>query len=211
MHYFRSFGVLLFTIFLLACGNSTQNKTATQQPIADTAKFYPIDQFIREQIQYVDLRNFIITKSNSISNLVNKNRLNITDTSQATHTNQLVISKEAFTIEAAAFLTEAIAFSKQKYLYKETVFQDLSTASYTINYTAINTATPIQRVDILLSEETNILKRLFIRKNILIKDTIITQQYSWIANESFQINSSAEAPHYNKTTAILVNFSKEAN
>ncbi len=183
----------------------------TQQPIADTSKFYPIDQFIREQIQYVDLRNFIITKSNSISNQVNKNSLNIIDTSQANHTNQLVISKEAFIKEAAAFLTEAITFSKQKYLYKETVFQDLSTASYTINYTAINTATPIQRVDILLSEETNILKRLFIRKNILLKDTIITQQYSWITNTGFQINSSAEAPNYNKTTATLVNFSKEAN
>lgn len=193
MQNFRLFVATLFSLFLFACGNSTQKKINPNIPLADTAKFYPIDQFIQEQIRYVDLRNFIITKTS------NKD------------SSKLIISKDAFIAEASNILNEAIAWSKQKQLYKETVFQDLSTASYTINYTAIDAATPIQRVDILLSEETNMLKRLFIRKNEQTKDTVITHQFSWVADKSFQISSSAVAPNYNKTTANFVNWAKQEN
>ncbi|MDP1841878.1 MAG: hypothetical protein Q8K64_00565 [Sediminibacterium sp.] len=205
MHNFRLFVATLFSLFIFACGNSTQKKINSNIPVADTAKFYPIDQFIQEQIRYVDLRNFIITKTNTNKTSSNNAGANKTDSSK------LVISKEAFISEASIILNEAIAWSKQKHLYKETVFQDLSTASYTINYTALDAATPIQRVDILLSEETNILKRLFIRKNEQIKDTVITHQYSWVADQSFQISSSAVAPNYNKTTANFVNWAKQEN
>jgi len=190
---FRLFVAALLSLFLFACGNSTQKKINSTIPVADTAKFYPIDQFIQEQIRYVDLRNFIITNTSDKDS------------------NKVIISKEAFITEASIILNEAMAWSKLKHLYKETVFQDLSTASYTINYTAIDAATPIQRVDILLSEETNILKRLFIRKNEQIKDTIITHQYSWVADNSFQISNSAVAPNYNKTTGNFVNWSKQEN
>lgn len=195
MQHFRLLIAIPIAFFVFACGNSTQVKTNSSLPIADTAKFYPIDQFIQEQIKYVDLRNFIITK------LYTSNK----DSSRT------VLSKDVFIKEASIVLQEAIAWSKQKHLYKETVFQDLSTASYTINYTAIDPTTAIQRIDILLSEETNILKRLFIRKHEQVKDTIIAQQYSWVADQSFQISSSAVAPNYNKTKATFVNWIKQEN
>lgn len=176
------FSFCLLFILIVACKSKGNQESNKKTPLADTSKFYPIDQFVKEQMQQVDLGDYFIRK---------------TFTKDSTESNE-TIDKDAFLSEAATVLSLAKQFMLHKELYKESVFQDLSTASYTINYTAIDASTPIQRVDVLLSEETNIIKRLFIRESININGEKDFRQISWLANHSFQIS----APNYNNGKLI---------
>ncbi len=160
-------------LLIVACKSKNNQQSTKQLSIADTAKFYPIDIFIKDQIQQVDLNDYLIRKT------FTRDSIEINET----------IDKAVFLEQSATALSAAKQFMLNKQAYKESVFQDLSTASYTINYTAIDATIPIQRVDVLLSEETNIIKRLLIRELVNINGVTDFRQISWLANHSFQISS----------------------
>ena len=184
---------VIILLFLTGCGPDKQKKTA-DTVTADTAKFYPVDNFIQEQIKYVDLRDFTIQKIHS----VNKDSV------------KSVLTKNQFIIEAADVLALASSWNKNRHLYRESVFQDLSTASYTINYTATDPQIPLQRIDILLNEQTNIIKRLFIRQEFELNDTLVTRMYSWMADHGFSINTSKTATGFSNTETTAINWTKPA-
>lgn len=168
--------ILWISIALLnvACESKSNHESAKQQPVADTAKFYPIDQFVREQMNFVDLRDFVIQRT-------------ITKDSSARNE---IIDKTTFLKETAKVLTIANQFIQHKQFYRESVFQDLSTASYTINYTPSDPNLSIKRIDVLFNEETNIIKRLFIRTSSTENGIQTIQQISWLADHQFQISQS---------------------
>ena len=190
---------IFFTAFLfitsIACKQSSKHKDAKSILAADTAKFYPLDNFIEDQMRYVDLRNYNIQKTISV------------DSSKSIK----IIDKETFLIDAAKILSLAKNFIKNKQLYKEVVFQDLSTNSYTINYTAVNASTPLQRIDILLSEETKIIKRVLMREINKENGIVTTQQINWEADHQFQVNRSKEIEGKITKEVILISWNKEAN
>jgi len=173
-------------IGLFSCKNNsvtTINKTAT-----DSSKFYPIAAFIQEQIAYVDLRDFEIYQKHSI----------------ATKTDSGIISKEQFKRLAASFLQLDISKIGKKESYTETVFHDLSTASYTINYKTRKASDLVKNMDILLDEQTKLVKRLFIVSELQKADTSIMEHHSWTANKQFQITRTIEtgAGRINETTKV---------
>jgi hypothetical protein len=91
--------------------------------------------------------------------------------------------------------------------YKESVFRDAGTASLNINYTPINTSVPIRNIDILMNDQTSLIKRLFIRKIFRTNDTTSTEQLSWKTNEGFTKSISKEASNgflLNKTIVVRV-------
>jgi len=190
---------IFFTAFLfitsIACKQSSKHKDAKSILAADTAKFYPLDNFIEDQMRYVDLRNYNIQKTISV------------DSSKSIK----IIDKETFLIDAAKILSLAKNFIKNKQLYKEVVFQDLSTNSYTINYTAVNASTPLQRIDILLSEETKIIKRVLMREINKENGIVTTQQINWEADHQFQVNRSKEIEGKITKEVILISWNKDAN
>ena len=51
---------LLLLIFLLASCGQKPKRVITEQPASDTSKFFPLENFFRGQIDYVDLRDFPI-------------------------------------------------------------------------------------------------------------------------------------------------------
>lgn len=167
------FSVCFLLLLVFSCKSKREKQKSEKNTVADTAKFYPIDQFVKEQIQQVDLGDYTIRK---------------TFTKDAKQSNE-TIDKDAFLSEAGIVVSLAKEFTQHKELYKESVFHDLSTDSYTINYTALDATSPIQRVDVLLSEETNIIKRLFIRELVYMNGEKAFRQISWIANRSFQLSS----------------------
>ncbi len=179
----------LLCCFIVAC-NGKPIKTKTL-PIIDTAGFYPIADFIFSQIRYVDLRDFTIQKK----------------TGTAFFSDSSKISKDDFLELTKPILAKIQNWNQTKHLYKESIFQDLGIASYTINYTSISPTMPIQNIDILLSEQTNILKRLFIKEKINRNDTTIITQYNWVADRSFQINQSTKAGNsYNAESKLEIKW-----
>jgi hypothetical protein len=179
--------ILLIVLVISAC-NTQRPKTAVAIAAADTSKFYPLRSFFKEQIEYVDLRNFLIY------------RITVKDGKKDSAT----LTKDAFIAMAGVFLQHDISDPKIKALYKETVFHDLSTGSITLNYTPTDSKAEVQNVDILLDDETNIVKRVFIRSVYTKGDTTITEQCNWKANKSFQLNR--ERTTKNGYTATELNY-----
>jgi hypothetical protein len=180
----------IIVLILSSCRNHTpQTKTVAQ--VADTAKFYPLRSFFTEQIQYVDLRNFPIY------------RIRITDGKK----DSASLTKEQFTELAGVFLSRDLSAPGIKALYKETVFQDLSTNSITLNYQPNDQKAEVQNIDILLDESTQLVKRVFIRSAYYKGDTSVTEQCNWKANKSFQVNRTMIAGNgYTSTERNFVNW-----
>lgn len=170
----------LVLCFLFACQSNQREKLVTDTPIADTAKFYPIEKFIQDEIQYVDLRDFTITETYVYDN---------GDTVNAKGVNsQKQLTKDEFISEAREIKNMSLWFSKNKNLFRETLFQDLGTESYTINYQSEKA--DIKNIDLLLNQQTNLPKRLFVRQIAMDQGNTITVQYSWIAGKQFSIAKS---------------------
>jgi hypothetical protein len=137
-------------------------------------------------MRYVDLRNFLIQES-IVSGKDSSTRS---------------ISKDEFLATADEILQQANWFMGHKDLFTESIFQDLGTESYTINYSSNQAA--IKHIDLLLNQQTNLPKRLFIRNSRMSGDTTVTEQYSWVANQQLSIGRSLKtntgyATNSNKT------------
>ena len=173
-----------------ACSNSkedTKNLVAT----TDTTSFYPLASYIKDQVKYFDstgVKFSVVTTEGAIKDSI---------------TSQLA----AIMPMIQSFMEADISDSVQKINYKESVFRDAGTASLNINYTPINTSVPIRNIDILMDDQTSIIKRLFIRKQFRTKDTTSTEQLSWKTNEGFTKSISKEASNgflHNKTITVRV-------
>jgi len=189
----KSFPVLIFFLLLLgtACTSKKPAGKNQQARLADTAKFYPLRNFFKEQIQYVDLRNFPIYQLKTTDG--------VKDSS--------AITKDQFIQLAGIFLQHDIAEPAVKVLYQESVFQDLGTASVTINYTTTQPDAAVRNIDILLDESTNLVKRVFIRCRHTSGDTTIEEQCNWKANKSFQVNRTYRIPGgYQKEELNYINW-----
>lgn len=184
MKYARVIPFLLLVLF------SCKNKPATSsvKAAADSSKFYPLSEFIQEQMAYVDLRNFEIYQKHV----------------SATKTDSSSISKDQFKQLAASFLSLDISQPDKKQSYTETLFHDLSTASYTLNYKAKQTTDLVKNMDILLDEQTKMVKRVFIVSELQNADSSIMEHHSWTANKQFQITRTIETAsgRSNETTTV---------
>ena len=171
---------------LLSCKNKAVKQHAAST--TDSSKFYPLSEFIEEQIAYVDLRNFEIH--------VKHYKTAATDSS--------IISKEQFKELANGFIALDISKIDKKQTYSETVFHDLSTSSYTLNYKTSQATDLVKNMDILLDEQTKMVKRVFIVSETQKADTNIMEHHSWTANKQFQITRTVETPsgRSNETTTV---------
>jgi hypothetical protein len=168
---------LFLLLFILA---SCQNKKIVKKEMStpDTTKFYALTSFFKEQIVDVDLRAYNIYL---IKELNGKR-------------DSTGIDKDLFKAYAAIFLNKDVSTPEMHDKFTETVFHDLSTHSYTLNYRPKSVDEAIQNIDILLDENTNNVKRVFIRTETMKKDTSIIEQCNWKANKSFQINRVSKTP-----------------
>ncbi|MCX6207787.1 MAG: hypothetical protein NTZ19_16205 [Bacteroidetes bacterium] len=170
--------VLCFALLfiMLSCKNKKAGKT--EKVSSDSTKYFALGVFFQQQIVDVDLRAYHIYL---VKNLNGKK-------------DSLEIDKEIFKSYANLFLQKDISAPEMHNRFSETVFHDLSTKSYTLNYRAKSVDEPIQNIDILLDENTSIVKRVFVRTETMHKDTSIVEQCNWKADKSFQINRVSKTP-----------------
>lgn len=181
---------LSLLICITACKSGNQ-KAIKEKSGTDTAKYFATASFFKQQIQYVDLRNFPIY------------RISVVDGKK----DSTPISKEEFIKWAGIFLDKDISAPQTASGYKESVFSDLSTGSITLNYSPINGEANIQNIDVLLAQETNMVKRILIRSVYNRGDTLVTESCSWKADKSFQINRSYTTKSgYSKTELNFINW-----
>ncbi|MDE3251188.1 MAG: hypothetical protein KGO92_00185 [Bacteroidota bacterium] len=166
----------LVLLLAMACGSDKSRQAAAEKKTAlsDTAKFYPLAGYFKDQIQYVDLRNFPIYRIQTIDG----------------KRDSVSISKDAFARLASLFLQRSLSEPGLKIRYRESVFEDLSTGSITLSYSPLNDTETVKEIDVLLDNQSQIVKRIFIRSAYQKGDTLINEQCNWKSNKSFQINRS---------------------
>jgi hypothetical protein len=141
--------------------------------LSDSTKFFPVSNFIQEDINDVLQTPYLIYKTTEY-------RPGRKDSS--------ILNREGFESIATEFLKKNITTQELKPYYRETVFHDLSTKSFTITYSTLNHELEVQNILILLNDSTNKLKRIFILCSSTQGDSSIVSQYNWKAGMSFQIN-----------------------
>ena len=183
------FVYILWVMMAAACSD-TKEKTTTIVS-ADTTSYYSIASYINSQLKYFD-------SVGATYNVV---------TLEGTQKDSITAQLAAIRPMIQSFLDADISDSIQKKNYQESVFRDAGTASLNINYTPTEMSTPIKNIDILMDEQTSLVKRIFIRKQQLTSDTTNTEQLSWKTNEGFTISVSKKSNNgflLNKTTTVRV-------
>ena len=159
-------------ITVISC-KSTTSKTVANA--IDTLHFFNIKDFIFTEVKDVQTTPYFIYQ---ITTKANGNK------------DSAVFTKQAFDSFAQPFMACDIANNGTKNEYKESAFKDNSTQSITLNYSTLNKELPIQNIDVLLSEETNKVTRIFIRQTQANTDSLTTILYSWKANKSCMVTKS---------------------
>ena len=183
------FVYILWVMMAAACSDAKE-KTITIVS-ADTTSYYSISSYINSQLKYFD-------SVGATYNVV---------TIEGTQKDSITVQVAAIRPMIQSFLDADISDSIQKKNYQESVFRDAGTASLNINYTPTEMSTPIKNIDILMDEQTSLVKRIFIRKQQLTSDTTNTEQLSWKTNEGFTISVSKKSNSgflLNKTTTVRV-------
>src|SRR5437016_487987 len=147
-------GVLIFLLFtciiiiIAGCKNHTVARGMTET--SDTVHFFPVNEYFKEQIKDVD------ASAASIYKITIDHNSNKRDSS--------VLSKQQFDEWAQSFLEYDISDRRIHKYYKENIFMDETTRSYTFNYTTMDSSLPLQSIDVLLDIDDQHVKRIFINK-----------------------------------------------
>jgi len=177
--------LLIITTFLVcySCkrnanqqNEASTNDTTTQNN--DTTRFFQVAQFIQAEIDEVNRTPYFIYKTDIINGKKDSTAINTAIFNQI----------------ASQFLQPDINDEKLKPKYTESIFEDQTTKSFTISYTSKDKALEIQNLEILLAEDGQTVKRIFIRKFYNYPDSSAIEQLSWKPGENFQINRAVQKP-----------------
>ncbi|MDE3235674.1 MAG: hypothetical protein KGO81_06950 [Bacteroidota bacterium] len=160
-------------ICLAACkGNNGNNVRAN----TDTASFLPVNDFIIADVKDIEHTPYFIYKI-----------IQMPDG-----------QKDSSAIDAASvekianrFLQNNFTDPDQKQYYTSSSFHDLSTKSYSFTYSSQSDKTPNKEILVLLDDETNSPKNIFIKRITEEADSTITEQLNWRIHKSLQVSRSA--------------------
>lgn len=177
---------LLFciTIFMFSCGQNNNESKNKKLPSTDSTVFYPVQEYFLSQIKSVDSSMRPIRMVTTIDG----------------RKDSAVISIEQFNKTAQPFLENNIADPLVKKYYRQSLFQDMTTGSYTFDYTSVNSSLPVQNLNVLLDTATQTVKRIFVSKIKIKEDSTITEKLSWKNNNSFLINRTIQLPKKREIT-----------
>lgn len=179
-NYYSAFIVL--SILIGSCKNNATNGITVSEK-NDTTKFFQINQYIQGQIKEVNATPFFIYKIESINNQKDSTPINTA----------------IFNLLSKQFLQPDINNESIKKYYTESIFEDQTTKGFTISYSTTNKQLELQNVEILLNEDGQTVKRLFLRKFFNYSDSSAIEQLSWKPGESFQLSRSVQKPGNDET------------
>lgn len=185
----RALSILFCTallIFVTSCGNRTNTTIPTYQN--DSIVFFQVNDFFANQVGAVHKTPYYIYRTISVDG----------------KTDSLPITVNTFDSLAAIFSRYDISNKAIKKYYKESAFNDESTHSITLNYSTQNKDLPVQGVDVLLNQETQAVKRIFITLVENVHDTVFLYKLSWKSNENFFIAKSVTVGKEEKIQQTMV-------
>jgi hypothetical protein len=173
--YIVSFSI---AIVFSSCGQNSNDSQNNKLPSTDSTVFYPLREYFLSQIKSVDSSVPVIRMVKTINGQKDSASIGI----------------DEFNKIAQTFLENNIADPSVKKYYRQSVFQDMTTDSYTFNYTSLNSSLPVQNLSVLLDTATQTVKRVFISKIKINGDNTITEKLSWKNDNSFLIYRTIQLP-----------------
>lgn len=170
----------VFTLVLLVGCNNADPLTAKKTQTADSAQkakaYFPVLDFIKSEIRYVDSLPVGIMKY-TVENGV---------------TDSTYIKAEEFHQLAQEFVMPELNKETFEKEFSETSFFDNTTQYSSFLYSTSNKDLAVQRIDVLAKPEDvvyNKVKSIYMEKHYEKVDSSITQKMYWKAAQSFQITT----------------------
>ena len=172
-----TFALILLTTVLLCCKTGKQKDPAEKN--AKPANYFPVADYLRSEIHYVDSLPLGITKY-TVNNA---------------KTDTFYIQAAEFDRITKDFISNDLEPEVFEKAFSETSFIDASTRSATFTYSPKNSdQTEVTRVDVLTSagEGTNKVSSIYLEMLLHKNDTTIIKKLLWRTRTSLQIVSSKE-------------------
>lgn len=178
---------LLLLVIVNGCKPKKDNTPSVPEKANtyDTSTFYDVKGFFESEINDVKASPYFIS-----SKIIKDNKKK----------DSLAITNKDFVVLAKQFLDKDITQKEIKHFYKEDIFRDLTTKSITFSYTTRNQELEIQNLDVLLDEETNKVKFVFIRTYKKEGGASVFTQMNWYKGNSFLINTTVIKSDASKST-----------
>ncbi len=167
--------VPILMVILAILVNACQEPKQTPPPDQEEPKkvYIPVSDYIQSQIQSVDSLPVGILKR-----VISGNR-----------SDSAFITQEEFKRLAAEFLPKELEKENFERSFTESSFMDESTESIAFNYQATEAASPLKRVDVLVSPslEEDKIKSIYMEKSYSNGDTSFVKKLYWKAGSNFNI------------------------
>ena len=163
---------IVSALFYCSCRQNSNHTNTSQTEKNDTTKFFQVPEFIKKDIAEVNRTPFFIYK------------ITVVDGKR----DSVAVNNDVFNRISAQFLMPDINDKKLKKHYTENIFHDETTKSFTMSYTTPDKDLEIQNIEVLLREDGETVKRIFVRKFFNYPDSSAIEQLSWKLGQSFQIN-----------------------
>ena len=188
--------IVSITLVLFSCKSAPDQQQANASSSNDSTVFFPVHEYFAAEMKDIDSTPYFLYK------ITEHNGLRDSTT----------ISKKQLDEWAKPFLqinTNDASFKKN---YTENVFNDVSTNSITLTYSAKDKALPVQSIEVLLKNDNQQVKRIFISSVYNHGDTVIINKMGWKTGESFYINRSKQlqgTPDQSEANSIIWNRKQE--
>ncbi|HEX4851000.1 MAG TPA: hypothetical protein VFV08_09350 [Puia sp.] len=185
---------LIESVFLISCGHNEEKKSepAKSNDSVEVKNYFPIADFIRSEIGYVDSFPLKIVRYKTIGK----------------KTDSALINPGEFDKLAKDFLPPELIDSNFQKIFTESSFIDQTTQLITFTYSTKNNPTGLQRVDVLATHGMNAdkVKSIYMEIAENRHDTVITKKMYWVARKSFDIatiNQSGGQPNLLARTRVV--------
>lgn len=168
------FSIIFYACFgLISCRNTKKQRPGDKQA-ADSTVFYPINDYIRQQVKLVDSIPYYVYRV-----LVVNGKKDST-----------TISRPVFDSLAQLFIVPELEESSLRKNFSESVYVDESTNSVTLTYTPKDSNLIVQNAMVLLDTTSQNIKWAFINTLQNKGDSTIIQKIGWKGGESSYLNRS---------------------
>jgi hypothetical protein len=179
----KKYLVSFFAIILLitACKNQPQKnsdqKVIAEQP-AEKKNYFPVADFIKKEIAYVDSLPLAIIKYHIVNN----------------KSDSVFIKPKEFNAIAQEFLPAVLTTPAFEENFTENSFTDEATQSVTFTYSAQKSNTELKRVDVLVKPIPGLqkVKSVYMEKIVNKNDTLFIRKMVWKARRNFNIITSIQ-------------------
>ncbi|HEX4956724.1 MAG TPA: hypothetical protein VFV46_00995 [Lacibacter sp.] len=167
--------------------------SCSDKPSKEKAGFMDVAGYLKGQLAYLDTVPLALLK---------------TTLQDTVYTDSVFIQKAQLRTAITPYLQSQLDKEQFESSFEETSFLDASINTVTLTYNAINNNLPIQRIDVYVDPETEQIKRVYLVRQELKKDTSVSQQLLWRHNSGCTFITTYQTKQQEFTTNEKISWNE---